>query len=62
MDPTETKPDSEGSGRGHWLMIACCIPIVVIAVLLVAFGAPLGTLAVVAGCVAMMGLMMLAMR
>jgi hypothetical protein len=67
MDPTETKPDtepapnSEGSGHGHWLMIACCIPIAAIAVFLVVSGAPLATLALGVACMAMMGFMMLAM-
>ena len=66
MDPTVTKPDQEpspspDSGRTRWLMIACGAVIAVIAVLLVGFGAPLATLALVLACMAMLIFMMLAM-
>ena len=49
-----------GHGRGHgWMMIACCIPMLVIAGILVAIGvASPGFLVVAVGCTLMMGLMM----
>ena len=52
--------DGVQHGRGHGLMmIACCIPMLVIAVVLVATGvASPGFLVVALGCMAMMALMM----
>jgi len=49
-----------GGHRGHgWMMIACCIPMLVIAVVLVATGVlSAGFLLVAVGCTAMMALMM----
>lgn len=49
-----------GHGGGHgWMMIACCIPMLVIAVVLVATGVVgVGFIAVAIGCTAMMALMM----
>ena len=49
-----------GHGSGHrWMMIACCIPMLVIAVVLVATGvASAGFLLVAVACTAMMALMM----
>ncbi len=46
--------------RGHgWMMIACCIPMLVLAVILVATGAASpGFLFVAVGCTLMMALMM----
>ena len=53
-----------GGHRGHgWMMIACCIPMVAIAVILVATGvAGPGFLFVALGCTAMMALMMSGMH
>jgi hypothetical protein len=59
-------PDTPGSEhepnrRGHhsWMMVACCVPMVAIAVVLVALGAiSIGFLLVVVACVALMALMM----
>ena len=49
-------------GHGHWMMIACCIPMLVIVAILVATGAvSFGFILAAVGCVAMMGLMMFAM-
>ena len=46
-------------GRHSWMMIACCIPMLVIAVVLVATGVlSAGFLVVAVGCTAMMALMM----
>jgi hypothetical protein len=49
-----------GNVRGHaWMMIACCIPMLVIAVILVATGvASPAFQAVAVGCTLMMALMM----
>ena len=54
------QPGGHSGGRGHgWMMIACCIPMVAIAVILVATGvASPGFLFVALGCTAMMALMM----
>ena len=48
------------SGRGHsWMMIACCIPMLVIAIVLVAAGVVSASFLFVAlGCTAMMAFMM----
>ena len=53
-------PDKEQkSGHGHWAMIACCIPMLVIAVVLVATGvAGPGFIFVAIMCTAMMAMMM----
>ena len=54
----EHKDGSQRSGHG-WMMIACCIPMLVIAVVLVATGvASPGFLLVAIGCTVMMALMM----
>lgn len=53
-----------GMGRGghHWMMIACCIPMIIIAVALVATGVVgTGFILVAFACLAMMWLMMRAM-
>ena len=51
-----------GHGGHSWMMIACCIPMIVIAIALVAAGvASPGFLLVAVGCTAMMALMMGAM-
>ena len=53
-------PDGNPRHGGHgWMMIACCIPMLVIAGVLVATGAASpGFLAVAVGCTLMMSLMM----
>ena len=61
------KPDASGTHAGHgghgWMMIACCIPMLVIAVALVATGvAGPGFILVALMCTAMMALMMRAMN
>ena len=46
-------------GAHHWMMIACCIPMIVIAIALVATGVVgAGFLIVALGCLAMMWMMM----
>lgn len=58
----ESEQDSEHKGRsgGHgWMMIACCIPMLLIAVLLVSTGvAGPGFLLVAVMCTVMMAMMM----
>ena len=60
--PTRSHDESEGHGGhgGHrWMMIACCIPMVVIAVVLVATGvAGAGFIFAAIMCTAMMWMMM----
>lgn len=57
---TDNAASGHGHGSGHsWMMIACCIPMLVIAVALVASGVvSAGFLLVAVGCTAMMALMM----
>jgi drug/metabolite transporter (DMT)-like permease len=61
-ETTQATPEQQdGSHRsGHgWMMIACCIPMLVIAIALVATGAASpGFLLVAIGCTVMMALMM----
>ena len=62
-----TKHDTTTGHAGHgghgWMMIACCIPMLVIAVALVATGvASPGFLFVAVMCTAMMAMMMRGMR
>jgi hypothetical protein len=63
-DPAaRTHDPGQGAGHGHgghgWMMIACCIPMLVIAGVLVATGAASpGFLVVAVGCTLMMALMM----
>ena len=46
-------------GRGHWMMVACCVPMLVIAVALVAAGVVgAGFILVAVMCTAMMAMMM----
>jgi hypothetical protein len=56
----EEREGQEVAPRGHsrWLMIACCIPMIAIAVAIVASGAGVGFLVVAVLCTAMMALMM----
>ena len=65
---TQPHPDqTEGHGEGHhgghgWMMMACCIPMLVIAVALVAAGVVSASFLLVAiGCTAMMAMMMRSM-
>ena len=53
-------PDQEGThGHGHWLMMACCVPMLVIAIVLVATGVlGAGFILVAIMCTAMMAMMM----
>ena len=60
---TRGRDPGRAGGHGHgghgWMMIACCIPMLVIAGILVATGvASPGFLFVAAGCTLMMALMM----
>lgn len=60
MNDVDPRDDGNGHG-GHssWLMIACCIPMLVIAVILVATGVVgAGIILVAVLCTAMMALMM----
>jgi hypothetical protein len=57
--PHETTPARRGHG---WMMIACCIPMLVLAVIVVATGiASAGFLFAALACTAMMAMMMRAM-
>ena len=66
-DPVRIQDQAPGAGHGGhgghgWMMIACCIPMLVIAVVLVATGAASpGFLAVAVGCTLMMAMMMAGM-
>lgn len=63
-DDSHTRPDpqSERSGRhghGRWAMIACCIPMLVIAIVLVATGiVGAGFVFAAVACTVMMAMMM----
>jgi len=60
-DPTRGRDqqDQQGHGGHGWMMIACCIPMLAIAGILVATGAASpGFLAIAVGCTLMMALMM----
>lgn len=50
-----------GHGHSHWMMIACCVPMVLVVAFLLVGGAGIASLAPAVLCVAMMGVMMLAM-
>ncbi|MBW8059363.1 MAG: hypothetical protein FVQ78_03330 [Solirubrobacterales bacterium] len=56
-------PEEKGGhgGHGRWMMIACCVPMLAIAIALVAAGAGTGFLVAALVCTAMMGLMMAGM-
>ncbi|MFF7643948.1 hypothetical protein [Streptomyces canus] len=59
--PDLSKPPDSHGGHG-WMMLACCIPMIAIAVALVATGVVgVGFLLVAFTCVALMALMMRAM-
>ena len=62
IDPQDSRPSPAMTGHHgghHWMMIACCIPMILIAVALVATGvASPGFLVVALLCVGMMSAMM----
>ena len=61
--PTQGHGGHAGHGGHGWMMIACCIPMLVIAVVLVATGvASPGFIVVALACTAMMALMMRGMN
>ena len=55
---TDQRDEEPHGGHGHWAMIACCIPMLAIAVLIALSGAGLGFLLVAVMCTAMMAMMM----
>lgn len=61
--PQADHPDGgDRGGHKHWLMLACCVPVVVIAIALVATGVvSAGLLVAAVACMAMMGAMMFLM-
>lgn len=56
--PTPQEEKGGHGGHSRWMMIACCVPMVAIAVALVAAGAGIGFLLVALLCTAMMAAMM----
>ncbi len=53
------EPDAEKGGGRDWMMIVCCVPMLVIAIVLVATGiAGMGFIVAAVMCTAMMALMM----
>ena len=63
-EPVQHQPTPAQSGHGghRWMMMACCIPMVIIVGILVATGvAGTGAIVYAAVCLGMMALMMLAM-
>jgi hypothetical protein len=62
LDDKHTSSHTQGGahgGHGHWLMMACCVPMLVIAIVLVATGvASVGFIFVAIMCTAMMAMMM----
>ncbi len=67
MSPSETDQvpdrDDEGAKKGkgghsRWMMIACCVPMLAIAVVIAASGAGYGFLVIAVMCTAMMAMMM----
>jgi hypothetical protein len=57
--PGDPAHESGGHGGHGWMMIACCIPMLVIAVILVATGTASPSFLVIAvGCTLMMAMMM----
>ena len=59
-DRATDQPERRGLGS-HWLMIACCIPMLAIAALIAATGAGWGFFAAAVACTVMMAAMMGAM-
>ena len=63
-DPAAGHGDGDEGGHGghsKWMMVACCVPMLAIAVLIALSGAGFGFLIVAIGCTLMMVLMMGAM-
>jgi hypothetical protein len=64
-DPEREEPESttpQGHGGHGWMMIACCVPMLVVAIVLVATGvASFGFLIGAVMCTAMMAMMMAGM-
>jgi len=56
--PGSKDPDRGHGGHSRWMMMACCVPMLAIAVAIVASGAGTGFLFVAILCTAMMALMM----
>jgi len=52
---------AKGHGHSHWMMIACCVPMALLAVVLLVGGAGLASLTPFVFCALMMGLMMFGM-
>lgn len=60
-DTDDSSPQKEQGGHGghsRWMMIACCVPMLLIAVAIAASGAGFGFLIVAVMCTAMMAMMM----
>jgi hypothetical protein len=62
-DIEDARRDEEPSGgrHSHWLMIACCVPLVLAVLAILAFGASAALLLPLIVCVAMMAFMMIFM-
>ena len=59
LDEDYASHEQEGhGGHSRWMMIACCVPMLAIAVVIAASGAGFGFLVVAIGCTLMMALMM----
>ncbi|MEO8092413.1 MAG: hypothetical protein ABI726_06870 [bacterium] len=56
--PSPQEETNEHRGHSRWMMIACCVPMLLIALLLVAGGAGVGFLIIAVACTAMMAAMM----
>jgi len=50
--------NKRGGGHGRWMMIACCVPMLAIALVVALSGAGSGFLVLAVMCTAMMALMM----
>lgn len=62
LEPDESSQPEKKGGHGHWMMVACCIPMLAIAVTLVATGvAGASVILVAVMCTAMMAMMMVGM-
>ncbi len=65
MSPHESGHDEDGGGGGHshWMMIACCVPMIAVAVGLVLAGVvSAGFLIIAIGCLVIMAVMMTMMK
>jgi Flp pilus assembly protein TadB len=56
--PSEDEQEPGRRRHGRWMMIACCVPLLAIALIIALSGAGLGFLIVAIMCTAMMALMM----